>query len=175
MPESVVRLPIIDASRAQGIEHCALPSGKTADQFSQLLHLICQNHQQPLTDGRLKFLIQDSQRWLEGNDVLSEQPDIGSTLIAVSEAAIERFGTSPETYTAIVELRDTRDKIQQRELLRRLVDSIVTLSESLNTALEMPRHVLTLNPNWFGIGVDLRALRERIRSAWAKRRPDQEI
>jgi len=161
-----IKLHIIDYSKARGIGRFELSPGVTAEQYSGLLHLVCEKHAQPLTEGPLRFLALQSGRWIDPGEDLATTTDIGSEAVAVSEAVRAALGDDTSPYKAIICLRAASDEIAHREQLEALANSIINMSRTLDDALQRSQRILEAKPGFFGFALDLRALWDLIRNRW---------
>lgn len=165
----VVRLHIIDDSKANGVERCELPDGVTCASFSQLLHLVCQTHEQPLTPDPLHFLVPSTGRWILGEDVLAAQDDIIDELVAVSDRFRRRFGDDAATYSKLLALREDVASRSRAEKLQEFVDAVIRISHSLEEAEKRAQEIFTAKPGWLGFEIDLKEIWNLVRKKWSER------
>lgn len=129
-----------------------------ADKFVQTVTDSLRHRNNQVSDSKFDVFAFDSNRWLNPKENIDKLPDQDTLLILVSQLAKQRFGEDGSFYLILAELDGKLREEGKQDLLPRLSKSLQelrrTLKELDGLAAQKINRIVTLNPDFMGIGVN---------------------
>lgn len=128
------------------------------------LIVVDSQHRGVKIDSDFDVLSFTSNRWLDPDEDIQMLPEEESTLILVSRAIKNKFGDEGSLYIARAAIYDAMKEHEKQDILFDIANSVKQLLNILeemdNNTIEKVNEIITLKPNFMGIGVDLNRLFE---------------
>ena len=145
-----------------GVENFLVQGSLSAKKLTELVLEGVRRRGIKITDSEFDVLSPTSNRWLDGNKDVTELPEGETTLILVAKAIKERFGDDESWYLALAELDAKLREKEEKDILVNISKSLEQLLGTLrkldHDTIDRMNRIITLNPNFMGIGVNLNEL-----------------
>ena len=132
----------------------------TVEKFKEAVLKLVEKRSIKLNDLQFDVLSSPSERWLEDTYDILKLPPTDSTLILVSKKVKEKSGSATGLYIVIAQtILNQKTEQNILENIAQSVERLLNILEGVDDdTMDQLNKIITLNPNFMGIGVNLNNL-----------------